>query len=142
MTELWSGIERRLQRLDDSTTKLEALGERSRSEFDADSLLRDLAERNFEVAAQCVIDIAMRIIAMEQAPRTSDGGDAIRRLSELGVLGGDFARSLAPIAGFRNVLAHQYLDIDWDLVHAHFAQLAELRAFAAAVRGWIRQRTR
>jgi uncharacterized protein YutE (UPF0331/DUF86 family) len=140
MTELWSGIERRLQRLDDSTTKLEALGERSRAEFDADSLLRDLAERNFEVAAQCVMDIAARIASLEQAPRTADGGEAIRRLAELGVLAPDFARALAPIAGFRNVLAHQYLDVDWDLVYARFARLGDLRAFAAAVRSWIARR--
>ena len=140
MAEPWSGIERRLERLDDCLSKLEALAPRPRADFDADPILRDVAERNFEVAGQCAIDIAMRIIAMEQAPRTSDGGEAIRRLAELSVLPKEFARTLAPIAGFRNVLAHEYLDVDWDLVHAHFAKLADLRAFASHVRAWLRAR--
>lgn len=80
-------------------------------------MLRDLAERNFEVAAQCVIDIAMRIGSMQQAPRSSDGATAIRRLGELGVLPPDEAAALAPLADFRDVLAHEYIDIDWDVVY-------------------------
>lgn len=136
----WSGIERRLERLDDCTDKLEALSERPRADFDGDALLRDVAERNFEVAAQCVIDIAMRIISLEAAPRTSDGGEAIRRLAELDVLTPEFARGLAPLSGFRNILVHEYLDIDWDLVHRQFSNLAQLRHFAQRVRGWLARR--
>lgn len=135
----WSGIERRLERLDDCINKLVALGERGRSEFDADPLLRDVAERNFEVAAQCVIDIAMRIISLEEAPRTSDGAEAIRRLAELNVLTVEFARGLAPISGFRNILVHEYCDINWDLVHQQFSNLSQLRHFSGRVRAWLAQ---
>jgi uncharacterized protein YutE (UPF0331/DUF86 family) len=133
----WSGIERRLERLDDCANKLEALSGRPRSDFAVDPVLRDVAERNFEVAAQCVIDIAMRIISLEGAPRTTDGAEAIRRLAELGVLPPDFARDLAPISGFRNILVHEYLDIDWEIVHRQFSNLGQLRFFAARVRDWL-----
>lgn len=141
MAVRWSGIERRLERLDECTGKLEALSERPRSEFDADALLRDVAERNFEVAAQCVIDIAMRIISLEEAPRTSEGAEAIRKLAELRVLTPEFARGLAPLSGFRNILVHEYLDIDWDLVHRQFSNLSQLRHFAERVREWLARRT-
>lgn len=129
-----------MERLDECASRLEALAGHARAEFDADPVLRDVAERNFEVAAQCVIDVAMRMISLEQAPRTSDGAQAIRRLAEIGVLPADFAARLAPIAGFRNVLAHEYLDVDWDIVHAHFGKLDDLRAFARAAREWLRRR--
>lgn len=142
MSEQWSGIERRLERLDDCTSKLEALADHGREDFDANPLLRDLAERNFEVAAQCVIDIAMRIISLEQAPRTSDAATAIRRLGELGVLEPAFAQELAPLAGFRNVLAHEYMDVDWSLVHQAFGRLDQLRRLASSVRTWLRDRAR
>ena len=37
-------------------------------------------------------------------------------MSELEVLPADFARQIAPLAGFRNVLIHENLGIDWDQV--------------------------
>ena len=141
MTEPWTGIERRLERLTDCVDKLTALAERPRSEFDADSLLRDLAERNFEVAAQCVIDIAHRAASLEGASGTSQAADAIRRLGALGVLDPAFAARLAPLAGFRNVLAHEYTDIDWDVVYAAFSRLDDLRRLGREVRAWLRDRS-
>jgi uncharacterized protein YutE (UPF0331/DUF86 family) len=140
MIEPWTGIERRLQRLDECVARLTVLAEDPRTAFDADPVLRDVAERNFEVAAQCVIDIAMRIRSLEQAPRTSDAAEAIRGLSELGVVPSGFAKSLSPLAGFRNVLAHEYLDVDWDVVFAAFSKLGDLQRFAAAVRAWLARR--
>jgi uncharacterized protein YutE (UPF0331/DUF86 family) len=140
MTEPWSGIERRLERLEHCAGRLEALSSRPPSDFPPNSELRDLAERNFEIAAQCVIDIAMRIISIEHAPRTSEASDAIRQLATLRVLPQEFAHGLAPLAGFRNVLVHEYVDIDWDLVHDHFRRLPDLRVFADHTRAWLRGR--
>jgi uncharacterized protein YutE (UPF0331/DUF86 family) len=64
--------------------------------------LRDIVERNLEIAAQCCIDICHRIIAVEHALKPSDYYEAILRMGELGVLPVDFARTLAAIAGFRD----------------------------------------
>jgi len=33
-------------------------------------------------------------------------------MGELGVLPVDFARHLAPLAGFRNILVHEYLEVE------------------------------
>jgi uncharacterized protein YutE (UPF0331/DUF86 family) len=38
-------------------------------EFDHDAYLRDIVERNLEVAAQCCIDIGHRIIALVRSPK-------------------------------------------------------------------------
>lgn len=129
-----------MERLEECADRLEALSGRDRADFDRDRDARDIAERNFEIAAQCVIDIALRALSLEQAPRTTDAHDAILGLGTLGVLSAELARSLAPIARFRNVLAHEYVSVDWDLVYAGFRRLGELRAFASAVRSWLRGR--
>jgi len=47
----FSGIERRLDELNERLARLEALKAKSRSEFDSDPYLRDIVERNLEVAA-------------------------------------------------------------------------------------------
>jgi len=48
----FSGIERRLQRLDESVQRLEALQDLPLTDFLVSADLRDIAERNLEVAAQ------------------------------------------------------------------------------------------
>jgi uncharacterized protein YutE (UPF0331/DUF86 family) len=95
-------------------------------------------ERNLEVAAQCCIDIGHRIISLEKAQKPCDNAGAILRMGELGVLPPDFAGHLAPIAGFRNILIHEYLRVDWDEVYRHLQQLDDLIRFADLVRDWLR----
>ena len=87
------------------------------AKFDQDPYLRDIVERNLEVAAQCCIDISHRIITLEGARKPTDYYEAILSLGELGVLPAEFARHLAPLAGFRNILVHEYEEIDDDIVY-------------------------
>lgn len=92
----FSGIERRLERLKGCLLKLEPLRAKARSEFDGDPYLRDIVERNLEVAAQACIDIANRIVSIEQWEKPVDAYGTIRSLGEAGVLPLDLARRLAP----------------------------------------------
>ena len=136
----FSGIERRLDELSERLARLEPLRARGRADFDGDPYLRDIVERNLEVAAQCVIDIAHRIIALEKAAKPRDYYEAILRLGELGVLSPDFARSLSPLAGFRNILVHEYTAIDWDEVYRNLQNAGDLVRFSGLVSRWLRQR--
>lgn len=108
----FAGIERRLSRLNECLQKLEPLRDRTLDQFLADTYLRDIVERNMEIAAQCCIDISNRIISLQDAPRPRNSYESLLRMGELGVLSVDFAKHIAPIAGFRNILVHEYLDID------------------------------
>lgn len=110
----------------------------ARSDFDEDPFLRDIVERNLEVAAQCCIDICNRIIAMKNAQKPADYYEAILRMSELQVLPAELARALAPIAGFRNILIHEYLGIDWDEVYRNLHQLESLQQFMQYVIVWMK----
>jgi len=129
-----------LDELSERLGRLEPLREKPLDEFLQDAYLRDIVERNLEIAIQCCIDIANRLISLEQAPKPRDSYESILRLGELGVLPGAFARELAPMAGFRNILAHEYLAIDWDLVYEHLQRLNDLYQFADYLRGWLRSR--
>jgi uncharacterized protein YutE (UPF0331/DUF86 family) len=89
------------------------------------------------MVAQCVIDISHRIIALTGAPKPLDYYGAILQMGELGVLSPEFARRLAPLAGLRNVLIHDYLKIDWNEVYKNLERLEEIYAFADLVRRWL-----
>ena len=129
-----------MHELSERWARLRPLREKTRTEFDQDPYLRDIVERNLEVAAQCCIDISHRIISLENARKPVDYYDAILRMGELSVLPPDFARHLAPIAGFRNILAHEYASLDWDQVYGHLQQLDDLDRFAELIRRWLRKR--
>ncbi len=86
MTEEYNGIERRLDELTEPLTRLEPLKNKPSSEFDQDPYLRDIAERNLEVAIQCCIDISHRVISLEKARKPTDYYEAISMMGELGVL--------------------------------------------------------
>jgi uncharacterized protein YutE (UPF0331/DUF86 family) len=104
--------------------------------------LRDIVERNLEIAAQCCIDISHRIISLEKAQKPQDYYEAIIRMGELAVLPVDFARKLAPIAGFRNILIHEYLSVDWNEVYKHLRDLNDIIRFAELIREWLRQKAK
>ncbi len=120
--------------------RLEPMSQKKRADFDDDPYLRDIVERNLEVAAQCCIDICHRIIALEKAQKPADAHEAILRMGELSVLEPQFAQQLAPIAGFRNILVHEYLGLDWDEIYSNLQRLEELKEFADAIAFWLQGR--
>jgi len=140
MTGEFSGIERRLDELNERLARLEPLRGKSRAEFDADPYLRDIVERNLEIAAQCVIDISHRIIALEDVRKPKDYYEAILILGELNVLPGELATHLAPLAGFRNILVHEYIGVDWDHVQKNLMNLNDLVVFSNHIRDWLANR--
>lgn len=95
-------------------------------------------ERNFEVAIQCCIDIAQRIIALEGAPTPADYYSAFITLGELDILPGEKAKKIAPLAGLRNILVHQYLDVRWQVVYEYLQHLEIFYDFVNYMKKWLK----
>jgi len=136
------GITRRLEKLRECLGKLEPLRKKRREEFAQQPYLRDIVERNLEVAIQCLIDMGNRIISIEDAEKPRDYYDIFLILGNLQVLPPDFAKQIAPLAGFRNILVHDYVSIDWDLVHEHLQNLEDFYDFETHIKKWLKRRPR
>jgi uncharacterized protein YutE (UPF0331/DUF86 family) len=121
--------------------KLEPFKAKKKEELLKDPYLQDIVERNLEVSAQAVIDIANRIISIEGLEKPRDYYEAIIRLGESGILSKEFSQQLAPIAGFRNILVHDYMDINWDEVYNNLLQLDDIFKFMDDVKAWMVKRT-
>lgn len=141
MTTEFSGIERRLDELSERLARLEPLRDRPRQDFEQDPYLRDIVERNLEISAQSCIDICHRIIALDNARKPANYYEAILIMGELGVLPIDFSKHLAPIAGFRNILVHEYVSVDWDLVYENLRRLDDLVRFKELVILWLKNKS-
>jgi len=133
----FSGIEQRLERLKKCLIKLEPFKEKSKEEFLRDEYLQDIVERNLEVAIQSCIDIANRIISLDELEKPKDYYGSIIRLGEESILPYDFAQKFAPITGFRNILVHEYLDIDWDEVYKNLQKIDQFYKFMDYIKEWL-----
>ena len=89
-------------------------------------------------AVQLTIDLALAACLHLKLGTPQDYGDAFRRLAEAGHLDGHLAKRLVQAAGFRNQVAHAYEKLDMTRVHRAAKEgPADLRAFLAAVQGWV-----
>ncbi len=130
-----------MEKLNICLTKLEPFKAKDKGELIQDPYIKDIVERNLEVAAQAVIDIANRIISLEMLEKPRDYYEAIMRLGEANIIPLDFAKKLAPLAGFRNILVHDYMDINWDEVYKNLHQLDDLSHFLDYVKNWMKNRS-
>ncbi len=84
-----------------------------------DPTLRGAVERYLHLSTECVIDIAEIFIAELGLRKPEEYKESITILGEAGILPEEFAYYFAPIAGFRNILVHEYTKIDLAEVHRH-----------------------
>lgn len=130
-------IQRRLSKLEQSLRKLRELSSISREEYIKSEALQDRVERNLQIAAQACIDIGSHVIA-DKGYRTPSGyGDIFNVLYEEGLLPDELASTMKQVAGFRNILVHDYLDVNSEVVYDSLLKIDDFRRFAEYVITWL-----
>ncbi len=126
-------VEQRLMKLEQAVRKLREISKQPWEEYQSNEGLRDRAERNLQVAAQACIDIANHIIA-DKGYRTPKGyADSFNVLSEEGIIPNILSDKMKMVAGFRNILVHDYLEIDNKIVYQSLKHLDDFGEFAKQV---------
>jgi len=82
-------------------------------------MVQGSVERYFQLAIECMIDVGEILIANLRLRKPEDSRDVIDILGENKIFPDKFALHLGPITGFRNLLAHDYLEIDREKVYDH-----------------------
>lgn len=120
----------KLGRLETYLEGLEAKRGVSFEEYENDRDLRDIVERRFEKAIQASLDVAAHVVSADGYREPQNYGDLFAILAEEDVLRRDTAEDMIEMAGFRNVLAHEYAGIDDRRVYDHLENLDRFRQFA------------
>lgn len=92
----------------------------------------------FVTAIEGCARVAQHIGASEGWRPPANNADALVVLGEQGVLGTDLASRLARAVGFRNILVHQYRDVDDEQVLANLEYLGDLDDFVSGISDWLR----
>ncbi|PIQ77828.1 hypothetical protein COV82_02635 [Candidatus Peregrinibacteria bacterium CG11_big_fil_rev_8_21_14_0_20_46_8] len=109
-------------------------------QFLSDEILRRGIERYLQLSLEAVLDISNTIINEESLEKPNEYKDAILILGQAGILPKKFAEKFAPAAGFRNILVHDYVQLDVKKVFAHFKQDAkDIEIFLKHILKYLKQ---
>jgi uncharacterized protein YutE (UPF0331/DUF86 family) len=79
--------------------------------------LRGAVERYLYLALQATIDLAEAVIAYKGLRKPSTLSESFHILNEAGVISPELTRNLVRMTGFRNVIAHDYDSLNYDIVY-------------------------
>ena len=106
----------------------------TKAEFLDDSDAIDVAEHNIQMAIQRVLDISNHILADVKAGLPDDHRKIFTMLASHKILPRELSGRLAEMAGLRNVLVHEYLDVDLEILYrAMTEELADFEKFIRVV---------
>lgn len=120
----------RWRRAEEALLKLDAIRSKgvTAASYVADTDLRDIVERNFQVAIEAAIDLANELIAARRWRTPTSAREAFEVLAENKAIDAAAAVSLGTWAGFRNVLDHSYAAVRPERVVQFLnGELGELR---------------
>lgn len=125
-------IRRRLEKLEELIEILESIRRYDREAFKADPEHYGSAERFLQLALESVNDVASHVAAARGLGPVEASRDLPKVFAQEGVVDPDLARRWTRMIGFRNILVHNYLEIDRDIVYdvlqdnlGDFRELAE-----------------
>ena len=91
----------------------------------------------FVTAIEACVDVAQHICATEGWGPPADNGNAVRLLGEHGILTPELAVSMRKAVGFRNVLVHDYIEVDDSIVVGRLKSLGDLEEFVRQVAAYV-----
>ena len=102
--------------------------------FIKDPLIYGNAERYLQLAIQCILDIGNHTVADLKLRLPADNAGLFELLATNKVISPALANKLTAMAGFRNILVHEYLEIDRRKVYAVLKKdLGDFEKFVRAV---------
>lgn len=112
-------IEKKIKAVQDRVKRLEQLSDTLSSfdKYQASPDVKDIAERNIQVAIEGCLDIAKIVISSKGLPEPKDNKGLFTVLAEAGILSDASLKFLVPMAGTRNVLVHGYDKVEDSVIY-------------------------
>ncbi len=123
-------IYKHLRELERVSRSLAALQIYSLEEICSDFKKQWEIEHGLQLATQNLVDIGSHILSALGKNRCEDYTEVIDRLGSEGIIPPDFAKRIQGMAGLRNILVHDYLEIDLKKIYGILQnQLTDFDAF-------------
>lgn len=131
-------VYRRLEKIKANMGLLAEAAQISYIEFAGDAMRYYATERALHVSIQAVIDICTYLIKDAQIKMPEEYRDLPAIMVKMGVIPTDMESRLANMISMRNILVHEYLEIDLSIVHSSLRDdLADFDLFARLVEDYL-----
>jgi uncharacterized protein YutE (UPF0331/DUF86 family) len=127
-----------LERLEEYLKSLREHSKVTQDELEDSDVLLTYVERKLQLATQACIDLGNHLIAHFGFETPKDYKDIFEILAKEGVISKDLSSNMKKMAGFRNILVHDYLSIDVgkiaDVLHSRLGDGENCRCFTFQIR--------
>ncbi|MCC7203367.1 MAG: DUF86 domain-containing protein [Nitrospirae bacterium] len=131
-------IEDRLLKMDETLKVLEEYKGISWNKYKADIKTQWIVERGFIITAEMVFDIGAHILSSMYSEYCDEYEDITRGLANKKVISRKLSKGLEGFGGFRNVLIHEYVNLDSKKVYeALTGKLDILKKFNKEIAAWV-----
>jgi len=130
----FSVIENKISSVKKYLKLLERYKKYSKDEIVKNIDLRGAVERYLYLATQATIDLAEAVISFKEFRKPTTMTENFYILEEEGVIGRELAQNLVNMVGFRNIIAHDYEKIDYDIMYdVLINRLKDIEEFLRAI---------
>lgn len=110
----------------------------SETEIKKDQTLSGAVERYLYLAAQATIDLAEATISHKQLRKPSTMSESFSILEENNVISADLTEAMRKMVGFRNILAHDYEDVDYTILDNVLREKTkDITVFLSAIKQYL-----
>ncbi len=107
----------RIDKLKEYTAFLKKLKNYSKEQYTNDPFIYGASERFLHLAIECILDIGNHIISDMRYRKPENNKDIFEVLFENKIIDQSLKEKLCNMAGFRNILVHDYLKLNRSLVY-------------------------
>lgn len=138
----WRTISAKLDRIRQRLDTLASMGAVDAAWWDGRVVEALAVERILIIIVDLAVDINNHVSAVELRRVADNYTESFPLVARTGMISEDLARSLAPSAGTRNVLVHQYLEVDRArVVLAATLAVEQYGEYVRQVAGWVQKRS-
>ncbi len=130
-------VRKKLLEIEQATGRLRSWMPISVERIEGDLQLQWAVERGLQIAAEALFDTGNHILAGAFQESVDEYAAIPKRMHARGVLTAATAARLESLAGFRNILVHDYADVDLKRVHVGLQRLDDFDAFVGDVDRWL-----
>ncbi len=115
-------INRKIEKLKEYLVLLQGYRKSSLKELKEDLTLQGAVRCYLQLSIECVIDVGEIIISGLRLPQPEESRGVIEVLGKYKIIPISFAKHFAPVANFRNILVHEYAEVDINKLYKHLKE--------------------
>lgn len=119
-------VKRKLERMLQYLGELDTMSGISLDEYLSEVRERRAVERLIQLIVDVAVDINTHMVVDAGHPAPNDSRSSFLGVERLGVLPSQVVKDIAPSVGERNIIVHQYDDLDDEIIHASIGQTLRL----------------